>query len=90
MTAAHQQSPGPALVVAGGSVIDGTGAPRFSADVRIEGERIVAIGASVPRADASIIDATDSLSRLALSMCTPMTIRPCSRNRKCCPRSAKG
>jgi len=58
MTAAHQQSPGPALVVAGGSVIDGTGAPRFSADVRIEGERIVAIGASVPRADASIIDAT--------------------------------
>ena len=32
-----------ALVLRGGTVIDGTGAPRFVADVRLEGERIAAV-----------------------------------------------
>ena len=37
----------PALLLRGGTVIDGTGAPRFGADVRIEGDRIVAVGADL-------------------------------------------
>ena len=32
------------LLVRGGTVIDGTRAPRFDADVGVVGERIVAIG----------------------------------------------
>jgi N-acyl-D-amino-acid deacylase len=47
----------PALLLRGGTVIDGTGAPRFRADVRIEGERIVAIGAGLPVQGAEVIDA---------------------------------
>jgi len=34
-----------ALLLCGGTVIDGTGADRFVADVRIDGDRITAIGA---------------------------------------------
>ena len=47
----------PALLLRGGTVIDGTGAPRFTADVRIEGERIVAIGANLAANGAVVIDA---------------------------------
>ncbi len=45
-----------ALVLRGGTVIDGTGAPRFVADVRIEGERIAAVGAQLPTRDADVQD----------------------------------
>src|SRR5947207_3554457 len=45
-----------ALVLRGGTVIDGTGAPRFVADVRIEGERISAIGAQLPPQGAEVVD----------------------------------
>ena len=34
-------------VIKGGTVIDGTGAPRFKADVAMQGDRIVAIGANL-------------------------------------------
>jgi N-acyl-D-amino-acid deacylase len=45
-----------ALVLRGGTVVDGTGAPRFVADVRIEGERIAAVGAHLPTQDADVQD----------------------------------
>ena len=32
------------IVIRGGTIIDGTGAPRFAGDVAIDGERIVAVG----------------------------------------------
>lgn len=45
-----------ALVIRGGTIIDGTGSPRFDADVRVEGDRIAAIGARVPTHDADLLD----------------------------------
>src|SRR5450631_3440850 len=50
-----------ALLLRGGTVIDGTGAPRFGADVRIEGERIVAVGANLAEDGAFVIDATGKI-----------------------------
>ena len=45
-------------ILRGGSVIDGTGAPRFRADVAIAGDRIAALG-EVPKAQgAREIDVT--------------------------------
>ena len=46
------------LILRGGTVIDGTGAARYASDVRIEDDRIAAIGPSLPAADATVIDAT--------------------------------
>jgi N-acyl-D-amino-acid deacylase len=51
----------PALLLRGGTVVDGTGAPRFVADVRIEDERIVAVDAQLPANGADIIDATGKI-----------------------------
>src|SRR5216683_5611802 len=45
-----------ALVLKGGTIVDGTGAARFVADVRIEGERIAAVGADLPTHDADVQD----------------------------------
>src|SRR6266705_1229901 len=45
-----------AVVLKGGTVVDGTGASRFVADVRIEGERIAAIGANLATRDADVQD----------------------------------
>ena len=45
-----------AVVLKGGTIIDGTGASRFVADVRIEGGRIAAIGAQLPTPDADVLD----------------------------------
>jgi N-acyl-D-amino-acid deacylase len=44
------------LVLRGGTVIDGTGAARFVADVRVEGERIAAVGAHLPTHGAEVRD----------------------------------
>jgi N-acyl-D-aspartate/D-glutamate deacylase len=45
-----------ALLLRGGTVIDGSGAPRFAADVRIEGERIVAVGPNLAQEGADVLD----------------------------------
>ena len=45
------------ILVQGGTVVDGTGAPRRAVDVRIEGERITAVAASLPGEADLIIDA---------------------------------
>ena len=42
------------LVIRNGTVIDGTGAPRFQADVALEGGRIVAVGQGLGRAKEEI------------------------------------
>ena len=47
-----------ALLLRGGTVIDGTGADRFVADVHIDGDRIVAIGPGLVASDAEALDAT--------------------------------
>src|SRR3954466_10661345 len=47
----------PALLLRGGTVIDGTGAPCFRADVRVEGDRIVAVGADLAPDGAVVVDA---------------------------------
>ena len=50
------------VVIRGGTVVDGTGAPPERADVRIEGERIAAIGPGLDEAGAdTVIDATAML-----------------------------
>jgi N-acyl-D-amino-acid deacylase len=47
-----------ALLLRGGTVIDGSGKNRFVADVRIEGGRIDAIGADLAVDGAMVLDAT--------------------------------
>lgn len=46
------------LVIRGGTVHDGTGGPGRVADVLVEGDRIVAVGAAVGAPEAPIFDAT--------------------------------
>jgi N-acyl-D-amino-acid deacylase len=46
------------LLLRGGTVVDGTGATRYLADVRVEEDRIAAIGPSLPAAGATVIDAS--------------------------------
>jgi len=57
MNPAHHSAPS-TLLIAGGTVIDGTGADRFTADVRIDGDRITAIGRDLVAPNADVIDAT--------------------------------
>jgi len=44
------------IVLRGGRVLDGTGAPARSADVLVEGDRIAAVGASLSAAEAEELD----------------------------------
>ena len=49
------------LLIKGGSVVDGTGAPAKSADVRIQQGRICEIGPNLAASDDEIIDASGSV-----------------------------
>ena len=53
-------STGPTLVIRGGTVVDGTGAEPFKADVAVAGDRIVAVG-TVDAKGAEEIDARDRI-----------------------------
>ncbi len=47
----------PTTLIAGASVVDGTGAPPFTADLRIEGDRIAAVGDLEPEPGEPVVDA---------------------------------
>ena len=54
----HGQAPDAGLLIRGGLVVDGTGGPERRADVRISGDRIVEVEASLsPRPGERVIDA---------------------------------
>ena len=53
-----------ALIFKGGTVVDGTGASRFAADVRIEDERIAAVGANLATRDADVQDVAGRIAGL--------------------------
>jgi N-acyl-D-amino-acid deacylase len=59
-TSAAAQAPRYDLLIAGGSIIDGTGAPRYRADVAITGDKVVVVSrTAIPRSAATrVIDAT--------------------------------
>ena len=59
------------LLIRGGTVIDGTGAPGRRADVALRDGRIAAIGTDLTKDGARIIDAKDRVARadVALGPC---------------------
>ena len=57
MSEAHVISATGTLLLRGGMVIDGTGAPRYSADVRVRDGRIAEVGANLASCGESAIDA---------------------------------
>ncbi|MGH7312181.1 MAG: N-acyl-D-amino-acid deacylase family protein, partial [Candidatus Rokuibacteriota bacterium] len=46
------------LLIRGGEVVDGTGAPRRRADVAVEGDRVVAVGPDLAGEARRVIDAS--------------------------------
>ena len=49
------------ILISGGIVIDGTGSPRYQADIGIKGDAIVAIGELPESSGATVIDATNKV-----------------------------
>ena len=77
------------IVIRGGQVIDGTGAPARVADVAIRAGRIVAIEAD--RADSAdrVIDAHGWVVARASSTSIPSPTSPCRSTRRPRARSAR-
>lgn len=48
----------PDLLIRGGTVVDGTGAPAWRADVAVQGGRVVAVAADLPADAGAVVDAT--------------------------------
>ena len=69
------------LLIRGGDVIDGTGAPRRRADVRIRDGRIAEVGPDLAPDGAQEIDARAPSSPRASSTPTLIPIRRCSGTR---------
>jgi N-acyl-D-aspartate/D-glutamate deacylase len=51
-------TPAQDLLLQGGRVVDGSGAPAFDADIRVRGDRILAIAPDLPTAGARVLDAS--------------------------------
>jgi len=66
------------ILVQGGTLIDGAGAPRRVADVGIHGERIAAVGNLTGHRAEHEIDARGHVVAPDSSTCTPMTTACCS------------
>ena len=45
------------VLIKGGKVVDGTGAPAFAADVRLSGGRIVEVGPDLEAASSEVVNA---------------------------------
>ena len=80
------------VVIAGGRIVDGTGAPWFRGDIGIVGDRIAAIGELGGRAATTRIDAANLSSRPASSTCWAsrsstcwLTAAPPGRSRRASP-----
>ena len=69
------------LLIKNGTVIDGTGAPRYQADVAVKDGKIAEIG-RIGDGAAKIIDAAGASSRPALSTRTPITTRRSAGTRR--------
>ena len=66
------------VIISGGVVADGTGAPTFRADVGIDGDRILEIGDLSESGARRVINAPDSPSRPDSSIPTPTLTAYCS------------
>ena len=69
------------LLLTGGTVIDGTGAPRLRADVAVRDDRVAAVGDLADWRAARRLTSAAMSSPPASSTCTPMTTTRCSPNR---------
>jgi hypothetical protein len=61
------------IVIRGGTILDGTGAPSFAGDIAIEGDRIAAVGGKAGPAKRVVAKPTGCWSPRAGSMSTPIT-----------------
>ena len=70
------------LLIKGGTVVDGSGAPSVAADVAVEGDRIAAIGSSLNGEAARVTMSFGQRSMAMMSVAKPMKNRfPSSASR---------
>ena len=66
-------------LIKGGTIVDGTGAESFQADIAITGDRIVAIG-TLDGDAAEVISLIGPVTRSTLSLCNAANHSPLSRS----------